>query len=77
MEEVVPKRSADAAAQMRYSLVGGDLDPVEDVRKRCKKNYPSVLSYIDKRTREGCDRGSEVGTVHSDVFLYANALEST
>jgi len=32
----------------------------------CKKNSPSVLSCIGKRTREGCDRGSEeVGTVQS------------
>jgi len=31
----------------------------------CKKNFPSVLSCIGKRTREGYDRGSEVGTVHS------------
>jgi len=29
------------------------------------KNSPSVLSCIGKRTKEGCDRGSEVGTVHS------------
>jgi len=28
-------------------------------------NSPSVLSFIGKRTREGCDRGSEVGTVHN------------
>jgi len=28
-------------------------------------NSPSVLSCIGKRTREGCDRGSEVGAVHS------------
>jgi len=26
---------------------------------------PSVLSYMGKRTRELCDRGSEIGTVHS------------
>jgi len=29
------------------------------------KNSPSVLYCIGKRTREGCDRGSEVGTAHS------------
>jgi len=34
------------------------------VRRRCK-NSPSVLSCIRKSTREGCDRGSEVGTIHS------------
>jgi len=44
---------------------GGELDPAEGVRRRCKKNYLSVLLCIGKRTREGCDRGSEVGTVHS------------
>jgi len=38
---------------------GGELDPAEDVRRRCKKN--SVISCIGKRTREGCDHGSEVG----------------
>jgi len=42
----------------------GELDPAENVHRRCKKNS-SVLSCIDKRTREGCDRGSEVRTVHS------------
>jgi len=44
---------------------GGKLDPVKGVRRRCKKKYLSVLSCIGKRTREGCDRGSEVGTVQS------------
>jgi len=42
---------------------GGKIDPA-DVRRRCKKNSPSVLSCIGKRTREGCDRGSKVGTVN-------------
>jgi len=50
---------------MRDSPEGGESDPAESVRKRCKKNSLSVLSCIGKRTREGCDRGSEVGTVHS------------
>jgi len=44
---------------------GGESDPAEGVRRRCKKNIPSVLSCIGKRTRECCDRGSEVETVHS------------
>jgi len=35
---------------------GDESDPVEGVRRRCKKNS-SVLSCIGKRTREGCDRG--------------------
>jgi len=43
---------------------GGELDSAECVRRRCKKNSPSALSCIDKRTREGCDRGSAVGTAH-------------
>jgi len=28
------------------------------------ENSPSVLSCIDKMIKEGCDCGSEVGTVH-------------
>jgi len=50
---------------MRDNPEGGKLDPAEDVRRCCKKNPPSILSCLDKRTRKGCDRGSEVGTVHS------------
>jgi len=38
---------------------GSESDPAEGVRRRCKKNSPSVLSYVGKRTRECCDRGSE------------------
>jgi len=49
---------------MRDNPGGGELDPAEGVRKRCKKNSSSVLSCIGKRTREGCDRGSEVETVY-------------
>jgi len=29
------------------------------------KNTPSFLSCIGKKTKEGCDRGSEVETVHN------------
>jgi len=29
------------------------------------RNSPSFLSCIGKRTKEGCNRGSEVETVHS------------
>jgi len=50
---------------MRDSQGGGELDPAEDVRRRCMENSPSFLSCICKRTKEGCDRGSEVETVHS------------
>jgi len=43
----------------------GALDPAEGVRRRCLKNSPSFLSCVGKRTKEVCDRGSEVETVHS------------
>jgi len=39
---------------------GGELDPAVDDSKRCK-NSLFVLSGIDKRTQETCDRGSESG----------------
>jgi len=58
---------------MRDNPKGSDLDntffcqiffsEADDVRR---KNYSSVLSCIDKKTKEGCDRDSEVGTVHSE-----------
>jgi len=44
---------------MRDSQGGGESYPAEGVRRRCIKNFPSVLSYIGKRTREGCDHGSD------------------
>jgi len=50
---------------MRDNPEGGEFDLADDGYRRCKKNYPSVLSYICEMTREGCHRGSEVGTVHS------------
>jgi len=34
---------------------GGQLDPADDVRRRCKKNSHSVLSGTGKRTRKGGD----------------------
>jgi len=43
---------------------GGESNLAEGVRRRCIKNS-FVLSCIDMKTRKGCDRGSEVGTVHS------------
>jgi len=43
----------------------GELDHAEGVRKRCKKNSSSVISSIGNKTREGCDRYSEGGTVDS------------
>jgi len=51
---------------MRDNPEGGEQDLADDVRRRCKKNSPSVLSCIDKRTKEGCNRGSEFRTVHSE-----------
>jgi len=56
----VRRRGSDAGNQE-----GGEFDPVVYVRRNCKKNSPSVLSSIGKRTGEGCDHGSKVGTVHS------------
>jgi len=50
---------------MRVNPEGGELNPAVDIRRRGKKNYSSVLSCIGKKTKEGCDRGSGVGTVHS------------
>jgi len=52
---------------MRDNPGGGELKLAEGVRRRCKKNFPSVLFCIGtvKRTREGCNRGSEVGTFYS------------
>jgi len=45
---------------MRDNLGGGELDPADDVHRRCKKNCPSVLSCLGKRIKEDCNRGSEV-----------------
>jgi len=53
---IVPKISA-GEAQMRDIPEGGELDPAESVRKRYKKNSASVLTCINERTKEGCDRG--------------------
>jgi len=52
-------------ARIRDSQGGGESDSAEDVCRRCMKNSPSFLSCIGKRTKKGCDRGSEVETVHS------------
>jgi len=60
MEEVVPR-----IARRRGSDAGrGELDLAEGACRHCKKNFP-ISSCIGKMTREGCDRGSEVDTVHS------------
>jgi len=65
MEEVVPKMARRRGSDAGQSRRRGESDPAESVRRRCMKNSPTVLSCIGKRTREGCDHGSEVGTVHS------------
>jgi len=56
---------------------GGELDPANDVRRCCKKNSSFVLSCIDKRTKEGCDGGSEVRTVqfYSLAPLFAKLFQ--
>jgi len=51
---------------MRDYPEGGEFNPAEGVRRRCKKNS-SVLSRIGKRTREDSDRGSEVAFVRWTV----------
>jgi len=40
-------------AQMRDNPEGGGLAPANDVHRLCKKNSPSVLSFIGKRTKKG------------------------
>jgi len=49
---------------MTDNFEGGELNPVEGVRRHYKKNF-SVLSCLGRRARGGCDRGSEVEKVHS------------
>jgi len=48
--EVVQRRCA-RDAQMRDNPGGGEPDPADGVGRNCKKNSPSVLSCICKRTR--------------------------
>jgi len=50
---------------MRDNPEGSELDPAVDDRRRSKKNYSSILSCMGKRTKEGCDRDSEVETLLS------------
>jgi len=47
---------------MRDNPEEGELDPAESARKHCKKNSPSILSCIVKRTKEGCDCSSKIGS---------------
>jgi len=50
---------------MRHNPKGGELDSADDVLRRSKKNSSSVLSRIGKKTKDGYNRCSEVGTLHS------------
>jgi len=63
LEEVVPKITRQGGSDVGQSREV-ELDLAVHVCRRCKNSLP-VLSCIDKRTKEGCDRGSLVGTVHS------------
>jgi len=47
-------------AQFRKNPEGGELESAVNDYRRCKKNS-LVLSCIDKRAKEGCNCGSEVG----------------
>jgi len=40
---------------MRDNSERGELDPADNVRRRCKKIFPFVLSCIGKKIKEGCD----------------------
>jgi len=62
MKEVVPNM-ARRDARMWDNPEEGDLDPADDARRM---NFSSILSCIDKKTKEGCDRDSEFGTVYSE-----------
>jgi len=46
---------------MRDNTKEGELDPAEIIHKRCKKNSPSVLSCISKRTNEGVTVAAKLG----------------
>jgi len=50
---------------MQDNPEGGEIDLAVVVRRRCKKNFLSVLSCVGKRTTDDCDHGSEGGTFHS------------
>jgi len=56
----------DEKARIQNSTEGGEPDPAVDHNRghrRLKTNAISVLSCIGKRTKEGCDRGSEDGQI--------------
>jgi len=50
-----------APERLECGTVKEELSQVlQSVRRRCMKNSPSILSFMGKRTKEGCDRDSEV-----------------
>jgi len=49
---------------MKDNPEGGELDLADDAASATRRILPTVSSCIDKRTKEDCDRGSKVGTVH-------------
>jgi len=61
---------------VRNNPEGGESDPAECVHRLCKKNSP-VLFCIGKKIKIGCDRGSEVWTVHSGRDGRASFSEET
>jgi len=53
-------------AQMRDNPGGGGLNPAKGVRRRCKNNFPFVLSCIGKRTREAVIVAAKSGQFTAD-----------
>jgi len=51
---------------MRGNPEGGKLDAADDVCRCCKKNSPSVLFCIGKKTIEGRDCGAKLGKFTAD-----------
>jgi len=51
-------------AQIQDNSERGELNPAIIDRRRCMKS-PSILSCIGKKTKDDCDRGSDIGIVHS------------
>jgi len=62
--EVVPKKARRRGSDAD-NPEGGEPDPTDNVYRSCRKDSPFPSTYTDKRTKEGCDHGSEVRTAHS------------
>jgi len=45
-------------ALMQVNSEGSERDLADDHCRRCKKGFPSSLSCIGKKTKEGCDHYS-------------------